>query len=118
MDNEMIDNFSNNLNLNEVSSFIDSVKKEISSVLVGQDEMVELLLAGLLTHGHVLIEGVPGMAKTLFPAAQRQRQCKFRALTSSIAHAHAPAMPLGNLVHNGKAKPCPRRFCGKIRGKY
>ena len=51
-----------------------------------------------------------GMAKTLFPAAQRQRQCKFRALTSSIAHAHAPAVPLGNLVHNGKAKPCSTSF--------
>jgi MoxR-like ATPase len=41
------------------------LKNEIGKVIVGQDGMVELLLAGLLADGHVLIEGVPGVAKTL-----------------------------------------------------
>jgi MoxR-like ATPase len=45
--------------------FIENVKDHIHRVIVGQDEMVELLLAGLLADGHILIEGVPGVAKTL-----------------------------------------------------
>ncbi|MCX6180477.1 MAG: MoxR family ATPase [Bacteroidetes bacterium] len=41
------------------------IKKEIGKVIVGQDKMVDLMLIGLLTGGHVLLEGVPGIAKTL-----------------------------------------------------
>ncbi|MFM7022661.1 MAG: AAA family ATPase [Flavobacteriales bacterium] len=41
------------------------IKKEIGKVVVGQDKMVDLMLVGLLTGGHVLLEGVPGIAKTL-----------------------------------------------------
>src|SRR5690606_15309899 len=47
------------------SSFIDDLLAEISKVVVGQNTMVERLLIGLLTGGHVLLEGVPGLAKTL-----------------------------------------------------
>nr|NJM01086.1 MoxR family ATPase [Desulfobacula sp.] len=43
---------------------ISSIRKEISKQLVGQDALVDSLLTGLLTGGHVLIEGVPGLAKT------------------------------------------------------
>jgi MoxR-like ATPase len=49
----------------EVRSAIDAVKAEIAKVIVGQEAMVELLLAAVLADGHVLIEGVPGVAKTL-----------------------------------------------------
>ena len=42
-----------------------SLKQEIGKVIVGQEEMIELLLAGILADGHILIEGVPGVAKTL-----------------------------------------------------
>src|SRR4051794_1288242 len=41
------------------------VKAEIGKVIVGQEEMIELLIAAILADGHVLIEGVPGVAKTL-----------------------------------------------------
>ena len=41
------------------------VQQHISKVIVGQHQMTELLLAGLLADGHLLIEGVPGVAKTL-----------------------------------------------------
>lgn len=41
------------------------LKQEIGKVIVGQDQMIELLLAGILADGHILIEGVPGVAKTL-----------------------------------------------------
>jgi len=51
--------------VSNVSSAIDAVKAEIAKVIVGQEAMVELLLAAVLADGHVLIEGVPGVAKTL-----------------------------------------------------
>jgi len=44
---------------------IDSIKNELKKVIVGQDKMIDALLIGLLTNGHVLLEGVPGLAKTL-----------------------------------------------------
>ena len=43
---------------------IKRIKEEISKVVVGQDKMIEGLLAGLLYRGHILLEGVPGLAKT------------------------------------------------------
>ncbi len=49
----------------QLSDAIKNVKAEIAKVIVGQENMVELLLAAVLADGHVLIEGVPGVAKTL-----------------------------------------------------
>jgi len=46
------------------NQIITNIKTEISKVLVGQEKMVEGLLAGLLCRGHILLEGVPGLAKT------------------------------------------------------
>jgi len=43
---------------------IDDIKKEIKKVVVGQDEMIEALIIGLVCDGHILLEGVPGLAKT------------------------------------------------------
>lgn len=54
-----------NPELSELSAAIESVKKEIAKCLVGQEKMVELILTALLANGHILIEGVPGIAKTL-----------------------------------------------------
>lgn len=54
-----------NAELSELSVAIESVKKEIAKCLVGQDKMVELILTALLANGHILLEGVPGIAKTL-----------------------------------------------------
>jgi MoxR-like ATPase len=47
------------------SKFIDDILTEVGRVIVGQNTMVERLLIGLLARGHVLLEGVPGLAKTL-----------------------------------------------------
>jgi len=44
---------------------IKSIKTEMKKVIVGQDKMIDALLIGLLTNGHILLEGVPGLAKTL-----------------------------------------------------
>ena len=47
------------------SAFIDDLTTEVGKVIVGQTYMIERILIGLLTGGHVLLEGVPGLAKTL-----------------------------------------------------
>ncbi len=54
-----------NEKINHASGFISRVNDELSKVIVGQQTMVERLLIGLLSNGHVLLEGVPGLAKTL-----------------------------------------------------
>ena len=47
------------------ASFIDKINSEMGKVIVGQNHMIERLLIGLLSNGHILLEGVPGLAKTL-----------------------------------------------------
>ncbi|HVX50179.1 MAG TPA: AAA family ATPase, partial [Chitinophagaceae bacterium] len=47
------------------AGFIDRLRQEMGKAVVGQQYMVDRLLIGLLSHGHVLLEGVPGLAKTL-----------------------------------------------------
>jgi MoxR-like ATPase len=54
-----------NAAIKQESQFVDRMMKEVSKVVVGQREMLEGILMGLLTGGHVLLEGVPGLAKTL-----------------------------------------------------
>ena len=51
--------------VNELNEALEEIRREISKVIVGQNQMVELLLVSLLADGHILIEGVPGVAKTL-----------------------------------------------------
>ena len=53
------------IDIEQLSDAIKNVKTEIAKVIVGQENMVDLLLAAILADGHVLIEGVPGVAKTL-----------------------------------------------------
>src|SRR3954471_7692066 len=47
------------------SAFVDMLSLEMDKVIIGQKTMVERLLIGLLSNGHILLEGVPGLAKTL-----------------------------------------------------
>lgn len=54
-----------NEKIHKESAFIDAIKLEMSKVIVGQDKMVNSLLIGLLSDGHILLEGMPGLAKTL-----------------------------------------------------
>jgi MoxR-like ATPase len=51
--------------LQEFRETLDKLKSEMGKVIVGQEQMIELLIAGILADGHILIEGVPGVAKTL-----------------------------------------------------
>lgn len=60
-----IDIMALNAAIKQESQFVDRMVQEISKVVVGQKDMVEGILMGLLTGGHILLEGVPGLAKTL-----------------------------------------------------
>ena len=51
---------------------ISKVKEQLATVIVGQDNMVEGLLIGLLNDGHILLEGPPGLAKTLTVSMSRR----------------------------------------------
>ena len=54
-----------NQQIHQESTFVELLKAETAKVIVGQEQMLEKLLIGLLTRGHILLEGMPGLAKTL-----------------------------------------------------
>ena len=57
--------FTNRIDLSQLQESVYHIKKELQKVIVGQKNMMDLLLVALLSDGHVLIEGVPGVAKTI-----------------------------------------------------
>ncbi len=57
--------FHSRIEMTELRDNLDKIKNEIGKIIVGQESMIEHLLAALLCNGHVLIEGVPGVAKTI-----------------------------------------------------
>lgn len=62
---EVIDIRELNILIEQQSAFITNIKKGMETVIVGQKHLVDSLLIGLLSDGHILLEGVPGLAKTL-----------------------------------------------------
>ncbi len=83
------------------SAFVDKVRTELSSVIVGQEYMIDRLLIGLLTEGHVLLEGVPGLAKTLTVSSLAQViQTKFQRI--QFTPDLLPADLIGTLIFNQK----------------
>ena len=87
--------------IREAAGFVQPLRAEIAKVLVGQTELVDSLLIGLLTNGHVLVEGVPGLAKTL----------AIRVLSSAIGGQFSriqftpdllPADVVGTVVYNAE----------------
>lgn len=57
--------FAQRTDLTSLNNAVQAVREQLKKIIVGQDEMVKLILAAILADGHVLIEGVPGVAKTL-----------------------------------------------------
>lgn len=57
--------FKSRINLSELQESVAKIKQQLKKVIVGQNDMVELLIVSLLSNGHALIEGVPGVAKTI-----------------------------------------------------
>lgn len=63
--NDVLNDFSINKDVDFIKTIFDKTKNELQKVIVGHDEVIKLLLAGMFTGGHVLMEGAPGVAKTL-----------------------------------------------------
>jgi MoxR-like ATPase len=81
------------------SEQLDRVKAEVRKVLVGQDAMLSRLLIALLTGGHVLLEGVPGLAKTTaIKALAAALHCKFNRI--QFTPDLLPADLIGTLIYN------------------
>ena len=85
------------------SSFIDLISLEMNKVIVGQKHMIERLLIGLLANGHILLEGVPGLAKTL---AIKSLASVIDAKFSRIQFTPdlLPADLLGTLIYSQKSE--------------
>ncbi|MCC6549564.1 MAG: MoxR family ATPase [Ignavibacteriaceae bacterium] len=83
------------------SAFIDLLTNEISKVIVGQKVMVERLMIGLLSNGHVLLEGVPGLAKTLaIKTLAASMKAKFQRI--QFTPDLLPADLVGTQIYNQK----------------
>ena len=87
--------------IEESSSFIEDIYKELNKVIVGQRYMIDRLLVGLLADGHVLLEGVPGLAKTLTVSSlAKVINTKFQRL--QFTPDLLPADLIGTLIYNQK----------------
>lgn len=57
--------FENRMDLSGLNAAVEIIRQTLGKVIIGQQEMIDFLIAGILADGHILIEGVPGVAKTL-----------------------------------------------------
>ena len=81
------------------SAFVDHLKAETAKVIVGQEYMIERLLIGLLTKGHILLEGMPGLAKTLAIKTLAQAvDARFSRI--QFTPDLLPADVLGTMIYN------------------
>jgi MoxR-like ATPase len=88
-----------NEQVQKAATWVGTLRKEIGQVIVGQEQLVDRLLVGLLANGHVLLEGVPGLAKTLSVrtlAAAIQAQFHRIQFTPDLL----PADIIGTLIYN------------------
>ena len=88
-----------NEKVKEESLFVRELLAEINKIIVGQDRLIERLIIGLLANGHILIEGVPGLAKTLSVRTLSQAiQAQFQRI--QFTPDLLPADLIGTLVYN------------------
>lgn len=92
-----------NERIQQESAFVDILTMEMNKVIVGQKAMVERLLIGLLANGHILLEGVPGLAKTL---AIKSLANTIRARFSRIQFTPdlLPADLIGTMIYSQKSE--------------
>src|SRR5690242_9479878 len=84
------------------SAFVDALTQEVGKVIVGQKYMIERTLIGLLCHGHVLLEGVPGLAKTL--TVRTLAQCiSAQFMRIQFTPDLLPADLVGTMIFNQQA---------------
>jgi MoxR-like ATPase len=90
-----------NEKIQQESSFIDLINLEMGKVIIGQKHMVERLMIGLLANGHILLEGVPGLAKTLaIKSLANVIEAKFSRI--QFTPDLLPADLLGTLIYSQK----------------
>ena len=90
-----------NEKIRKESEFIDVLFNEMSKTIVGQKSMLERLVVGLLSNGHVLLEGVPGLAKTLaIKSLASSMKSKFQRI--QFTPDLLPADLIGTLIYNQK----------------
>jgi len=88
-----------NEKIQKESAFVDTLMAEVGKVIVGQKQMVERLLIGLLANGHILLEGVPGLAKTLaVKTLAATIQAKFQRI--QFTPDLLPADLIGTMIYN------------------
>src|SRR5215204_4219397 len=88
-----------NEKIGNAGRFVDNLRNEVSKVIVGQSYMLDRLLIGLLSNGHVLLEGVPGLAKTLTIKSLAQAiHAKFSRI--QFTPDLLPADVIGTLIYN------------------
>lgn len=88
-----------NEKIKQSSQFIDRLRDEVGRVIIGQQYMIDRLLIGLLSNGHVLLEGVPGLAKTLSIKSLSQAiNAKFSRI--QFTPDLLPADVIGTLIYN------------------
>jgi MoxR-like ATPase len=88
-----------NAKIQKESAFVEKIVQEIGHVIVGQTYMVERLLIGLLANGHILLEGVPGLAKTLaVNTLAKIVKCQFQRI--QFTPDLLPADLIGTLIYN------------------
>jgi MoxR-like ATPase len=87
----------------EAGGFIQEIEREISKVIVGQKDIIDRLIIGLLTSGHVLLEGVPGLAKTLtIRTLSEIVDCKFQRI--QFTPDLLPADLIGTTIYNPRGE--------------
>ncbi len=93
-----------NAKIEQESAFVEKITQEVSKVIVGQKYMIERLLIGLLADGHILLEGVPGLAKTMaVKTLSAVIKTKFQRI--QFTPDLLPADIVGTMIydqHNGK----------------
>jgi len=90
-----------NEKVNKESVFVKNIMDEMEKVVVGQKYLIERLLIGLLANGHILVEGVPGLAKTMsIMTLSRTINTKFQRL--QFTPDLLPADLIGTLIYNPK----------------
>lgn len=88
-----------NERISHAGQFVDKLREEVGHVIVGQSHMLDRLLIGLLSNGHVLLEGVPGLAKTLTIKSLAQAiHAKFSRI--QFTPDLLPADVIGTLIYN------------------
>jgi len=90
-----------NEKIKQESQFVDDLFSEIGKVIIGQKEMIQRLIIGLLGNGHILLEGLPGLAKTLaITSLSSSMDAKFQRI--QFTPDLLPADLLGTMIYNQK----------------